>query len=319
MQYLTSYLCIFLVLFAGCKEENKAAFNLNFTPEQIEIFGEEIISTRLYERDMAIAPDGNEIIYTLGNYRQTLRNLVSIKKEGNQWQDKEILPFSGRYNDIEPFFSVDGTKLFFASDRPMDTDSTRTDYNIWVVDRSASAWGRPVALDTVINTVNDEFYPAVSKNNTLYFTATRTDGKGREDIFLSRFVDGSYRAPRALDSTINTTTFEFNAYISPHEDLLVFSSYGRKDGLGGGDLYFSKKSADGSWTEAKNLEFVNSDKLDYCPFIDVPRGNFYFTSDRDIPRKKRIKNVAEFEEEAHKVLNGLGNIYRVDLKKLNLE
>lgn len=317
MQYLS--FCIFLVLFAGCKEENKAPFNLNFTPEQIEIFGEDIISTRLYERDMAIAPDGNEIVYTLGNYRQTLRSLVRIKKEGDQWRDKEILPFSGRYNDIEPFFSVDGTRLFFASDRPMGSDSTRTDYNIWVVDRKASDWGRPVPLDTVINTVNDEFYPAVSKNNTLYFTATRTDGMGREDIFLSSFVDGSYRAPRALDSTINTTTFEFNAYISPQEDLLVFSSYGRKDGFGGGDLYFSKKRADGSWTEAKNLEFANSDKLDYCPFIDVPRGNFYFTSDRDIPHRKHIKDVTEFEEEADRVLNGLGNIYRVDLKKLNLE
>ena len=41
----------------------------------------------------------------------------------------------------------------------------------------------------------------------------------------------------------------------------------------------SKKSADGSWLPARNLgPDINSEVLDYCPFVDVSRGIFFFTS-----------------------------------------
>ncbi|UCD62451.1 MAG: PD40 domain-containing protein [Flavobacteriaceae bacterium] len=294
-------------------------FDLELNPERLEVFGQDYISTPLYERDIAISPDGNQLIYTLGNYKQTNRSLVSIKKTGDKWGDKEILPFSGKFNDIEPFFTVDGTKLFFASNRPMDKDSTRSDYNIWYVEQENGKWNTPIPLDTLVNSPGDEFYPSVSSNGNLYFTATRTDGIGREDIYLSTFSKGKHNSPVPLDSTVNTRAYEFNAYISPDEDLLVFSSYGRLDGLGGGDLYYSRKDKTGKWGKAENLgEIVNSDKLDYCPFIDFPRNNFYFTSDRAKDPEDRIKTVPELTNEANKVLNGMGNIYRINMDKLNL-
>jgi len=320
MLYLNKILWIPMVLLFSCQEEKKIQIDLNHTPNRIEIFGEDFISTSLYERDIAISPDGNEIIYTLGNYKQTIRSLISIKKEGNGWGEKQILPFSGRYSDIEPFFSPDGNRLYFASNRPMDQDSTRNDYNIWLSERTNSDWDDPQPLDTLINTAKDEFYPALSKNGNLYFTATRKNGIGREDIFISTFARGKYQDPVPLDTTINSLAFEFNAYINPDEDLLIFSSFGRKDGLGGGDLYFSKKDESGQWREAKNMgEEINSDKLDYCPFVDIPRGNFYFTSDRAKPLDKKISSVSEFIDESNQVTNGMGNIYRIHMEKLNLK
>lgn len=315
-------LCFFaiILLSTSCKKEQNVALDLEMSPEQLEIFGKNLISTPLYERDIAISPDGNQIVYTLGNYQQSLRALVSIKKEGSKWGQKEILPFSGKYNDIEPFFSVDGDKLYFASNRPVDKDSTRTDYNIWYSEKGKGVWKDPIAIDTIVNSLQDEFYPSVSTNGNLYFTSTRTNGIGREDIFVSTFTDKVYNTPIALDSTINTKFFEFNAYINPEEDLLIFSSYGRSDGLGGGDLYYSKKDNAGKWKKAKNLgELINSDKLDYCPFIDLPRNNFYFTSNREKLAEEGIRTVNEFTKEANKVLNGMGNIYRIPMDKLNLE
>ena len=319
MSYFKKASIVFLIFFVCCNDEKPKQIDLHLSPDNPELFSEGLISTDLYERDIAISAAGDEIIYTLGNYKQTFRSLVSIKKEGDQWGEKQILPFSGKYNDIEPFLSVDGQQLFFASTRPVDSDTTRIDYNIWVASRTGNTWEDPVPLDTLINSKKDEFYPAVSANGNLYFTAARDDGIGREDIFLSKYNDGAYQVPKALDSSINTGVFEFNAYISPKEDLLVFSSFGRKDGLGGGDLYISRRTENGEWEAAKNMgELVNSDKLDYCPFIDLPRNNFYFTSDRAEPKIKAVKSVDEFIENAHTTLNGMGNIYMLNLESLKL-
>jgi len=313
------YLFVLIYLSNGCTTENKRMLDLEINPEQLEVFGQDYISTPLYERDIAISPEGDQLVYTLGNYQQTVRSLVSLKRKGDKWGDKEILAFSGKYNDIEPFFATDGSKLFFASNRPIDEDSTRTDYNIWYSELINGEWNKPRALDTLVNSHGDEFYPSVSANGNLYFTATRTGGVGREDIFVSNFSEGVYSAPFPLDSTINTKVYEFNAYINPNEDLLIFSSYGRDDDLGGGDLYYSKKDKTGKWGDSKNLgDIVNSDKLDYCPFIDIPRNNFYFTSDRSRPMEGRINTVNELVMEANKIMNGMGNIYRIHLDKLNL-
>ncbi len=321
MSTLNKMLFCFLGLLIACQKPIEGPkLELGKSPDSLEIFGEGAISTSLYERDIAISPDGGEIVFTLGNYKQTRRSLVSIKKGAKGWGEKQILPFSGQYNDIEPFFSTDGMRLFFASNRPMDKDTTRTDYNIWKVDRKETGWGEAVALDTIINSMKDEFYPSVSENGNLYFTATRPDGIGREDIFMSSFKDKSYQNPVVLDSTINTAVYEFNAYIDPKEELLIFSSFGRKDGLGGGDLYYSRKNADGNWSEAKNMgELVNSEKLDYCPFVDLENGNFYFTSDRDKAVEGKVNTVYELKAEAHQALNGMGNIYRISTKHLNLK
>ncbi|TNE54978.1 MAG: exo-alpha-sialidase [Bacteroidetes bacterium] len=303
------------LLLIGCGQPKIPGCDLTQSPDGVELFAPGFISTGLYERDIAITPEGDELIYTLGNYRQTRRCLVRILKNSTGWSEKTILPFSGLYNDIEPFFSPDGQQLFFASDRPIYGNPERKDYNIWVSERNGAGWGDPVPLDSVINTAGDEFYPSVSKNGNLYFTATRVNAVGKEDIFRSIFQKGRYLPPQPLDTSINTVVYEFNAFVSPDEDLLIFSAYGRPDDLGGGDLYFSRKDTAGNWAPARNMgKHINSDRLDYCPFVDFPRGNFYFTSDRSALPASRTGTVAEFTAQANGVLNGMGDIYRISIE-----
>ncbi len=313
-------LCILCLALHSCEPSQTNSLDLAHTPDSLEIFAPGVISTVLYERDMAISPDGNEIIYSLCTYDQSRRCLVSISKTSAGWGNKEVVSFSGVYQDIEPFYAASGNTLFFASDRPLPSDSTRNDYNIWKSERMDGAWSDPVPLPDLINTTEGEYYPSLSRNGNLYFTATRTDGIGREDIFVSNYVNGSYQQPEVLDSNINSATYEFNAFISPDEDLLIFSSYGRADDLGGGDLYFSKKNIDGIWSKAKNMgALINSDKLDYCPFVDYARGNFYFTSDRSAKSNARISSADELFRLANDPKNGMGNIYRIGLEALKFE
>ena len=196
-------------------------------------------------------------------------------------------------------------------------DKSRDDYNIWYSDRINDSWSEPIALDSIINSRNDEFFPSLSNNGNLYFTATRDNGIGKEDIFISEFIDGEFQSPKPLPTEINTLSFEFNAYINPEENLIIFSSFGRSDGYGGGDLYISRKDKSGKWTKSKNLgELINSDKLDYCPFVDWKSRNLYFTSERKTLNNKKIENVGELIEFSNSPLNGFGNIYKIGFDKL---
>lgn len=311
---------ISFLLLLGCQPKLEINPELKANPSDLEVFAEDLVSTPLYERDMAIAPDGKELIFTRGTFNQNIRALISLSKKGGSWGEATILPFSGKYQDIEPFYAPDGEILYFASNRPVYSDTTRTDYNIWAVNKEEGDWGTPYPLDSVINSRNDEYYPAVSANGNLYFTATRENGYGREDIFYSAHISGQYQSPIALDSLVNTKAYEFNAYIDPDETLLIFSSFGRADGYGGGDLYFSKKLSDGSWSAARNLgPKLNSEFLDYCPFADLKAGNLYFTSERTNQVQVEVNQPEEITREANKTLNGLGNIYRISLQSTPLK
>ena len=111
----------------------------------------------------------------------------------------------------------------------------------------AGDWESPLQLDSLINTDKDEFYPSISKNGNLYFT--RDNGDAKDDIFFSRFTNGKYELPVALSDSINSKGYDFNAYIDPDENYIIFSSYKRTDDLGGGDLYFSRRK-NGVWQSA---------------------------------------------------------------------
>ena len=241
---------------------------------------------------------------------------MSIKKNNGIWGEKTILPISGTYNDIEPFYSPDGTQLFFASNRPIYGDTLRKDYNIWVCKNKNGEWQNPKALDSLINTKGDEFYPSVSKTGNLYFTGAKPDGIGLEDIYLSNYQDNQYQMPVLLDTMVNSKSYEFNAYVNPDENLIIFSSYGRPDGFGGGDLYYSIKDNYGNWTPSKNFgKPINSDKLDFCPFYDAKTQLLYFSSMRKT-KVGTITSVEEFINLTERPKNGLSNVYRISIKDI---
>jgi Tol biopolymer transport system component len=251
----------------------------NPTPFLPEIFGQ-----FPNVRDLAMTSDGREIYFTVESYKKEFAAILFIRKKGKKWSKPEVASFSGQYRDLEPFFSPDGLRLYFVSTRPTDTAVSKKDADIWYVKRNTSdaAWSALIHMDAIVNSVQDEYYPAITNSGNLYFTRESDDPKRKEDIFISKFQNGKYTEPVALCDSVNSTTFEFNAYVSPDEQYILFSSYGRADDAGGSDLYISQKNANGEWTAAKNLGAdINSKKIDYCPFADWKTNILYFTSERN--------------------------------------
>ena len=277
------------------------------------------INTGFNERDFAMSPDGTELFYTLQSPQGAFQTILYLTKDRQgKWSKPGIASFAGKYSDLEPAFSPDGRKLFFSSNRPL-TGTAVKDFDIWCVEKIDNKWGEPKNLGEPVNSSDDEYYPSITLSGNLYFTAAYKNSVGKEDIYLSVFDNGKYKEPVPLDTTINSTTFEFNAFVARDEQYIIFTSYGRIDDKGRGDLYMSTKDVMGNWQPAKNLAFLNSDRMDYCPFVSFDNKNLFFTSERHALKKtfpNQPASYAELVQDYSGLLNGGGNIYRISFDEV---
>ncbi|OYX27544.1 MAG: hypothetical protein B7Z06_04225, partial [Flavobacteriales bacterium 32-35-8] len=179
-------------------------------------------------------------------------------------------------------------------------------------------WSEPKNLGSPVNTLYDEFYPSIASNGNLYFTRDNTSLKNKDDIYFSEFKDSQYREPIVLPNSINSEGYEYNAFIAPDESFLIYGCYNKSGGFGSGDLYISFHDKTG-WTPAKNLgEPINSDKMDYCPFVDLKTSTLYFTSKMDNTTTKFEKplKIDDLFEELNKYDNGLSRLYSISIETL---
>lgn len=267
-------------------------------------------------RDFCISKDGAEAFFTVQSPDGAISQLVKITKSGNTWSEAELLHFCDKNNYMEPFLSDDGLRLYFASDRPYKETKTKN-FDLWFVERKTNmdSWSEPINLGKQVNSENNEFYPTLSKNNNLYFTMDAETGKGKDDIYYCSWNGKKYAAPVLLNDNINSSGYEFNAFISSDERFLIYTKYNTPDGMGSGDLYLAKKDLNGDWQKAENLgSVINTKYMEYCPFYDEKTQTLYFTSKRNNLQLKDFKSLEEFQEYVNENQNGLSKIYRVKIK-----
>ncbi|MCB0710917.1 MAG: PD40 domain-containing protein [Ignavibacteriae bacterium] len=129
--------------------------------------------------------------------------------------------------DGHPFATADGTRLYFASDRPGGFGGT----DIWFVERNESGlWGEPQNAGAPINTSGDELSPFLdSRTGDFYFAASTT--RDSLDIFVFR-ARGERR--EALPPPYNSAAGEITPFITGGR---LYLSSNRDGGCGGYDLY----------------------------------------------------------------------------------
>ncbi|MGB3467912.1 MAG: hypothetical protein WBA74_21685 [Cyclobacteriaceae bacterium] len=304
-------LWIVWILIASCSQpaELPEKNNQIVFADSLSIFAPGIISTMHKERDLAISPDGNRMLFTKSAQNGAFSVIMETVKAGNNWSDPEVVAFSGNYSDLEPAYAPDGNTLYFASNRPVTGDQPK-DFDIWKVGFDDGQWGTPQRLDAAVNTSGNEFYPSVSRSGNLYFTASPDFQRKKEDIFIARKVNGSYERAMLLSDSINTSYYEFNAFIDPDEEYIIFSSWGRPDGKGGGDLYLCEKDNDGKWQQARPLS-INTNVLEYCPFVSPDKKYFFFTANHNDFRDFYQKGISadQFDIMLNSNRNGNGDIW----------
>jgi len=256
------------------------------------------INTSDYEYFPAITADGNTFMFTrnvrLGDgINAPQQEDFFISKKNNQvWQmANPIQSVNTRGNEGAPTLSADGQYMFFASCVEMDGtygSPDRKGYgscDIFYSQKLNGKWTKPQNVGPIINTRNWETQPSFSSDGkTLYFIRGQVTREGikNPDIYSSTIgEDGAFKEPIKLSDNINTLEDEESVYIHPDNQTLYFSSEGHP-GMGGTDIYMSKKQADGSWGKATNLGYpINTASNENSLLVDAGGKLAYFASERE--------------------------------------
>jgi Tol biopolymer transport system component len=288
--------------------------------DSLALFGEGIISTPDDEFGGTFTPDGKTVFFSKsvpGSYFYTI--CFSEFKNGT-WTAPQVAPFSGAYRDFDPVISPDGETMLFASDRPIG-DEVKHDYDIWMVQRAGTGWGKPIRLPEPVNSIFDEHFASMAASGNIYFSSTRPDSAGNQtgsDVYCSKRVDGKYKTAERMN-TVSTDAFELDVIIAPDESFILVGAAGRPDGLGGFDIFISRQS-NGQWQEAVNAgPKINSPFRDYSPRISPDGKYLFFTSERDFTTLRKSSAPLAYPELVkffRGTFNGLGNIYQIDLDEV---
>lgn len=248
------------------------------------LFGRDVISTALEEYRVTFAPDGKTIYFARSQaFFPVSREstILTSRFENGSWTPPESASFSGRWPDIDPFITRDGQRIYFSSIRPVEGEM-REDSDIWYVDRQGDGWSQPVHL-AAVNTPSDELYPSLGPDGTLYFGSDRPDGRGGWDLWGARPAAGGFSSPFNLHD-VNSPDWEFNPTISPDGRYLVFTSIGRTEGIGMGDLYASWSNGP-TWSFPVHLNpWANSPADDYHPSFSPDGQTLYFVRRQSLAR-----------------------------------
>jgi len=164
--------------------------------------------------------------------------IFMAKKVEDNWVDITELPFnSDDFSTCHPAISSDGTRLYFASNRPGGFGGMDIYVSVYRNDK----WNEPINLGPIINSTGNEVFPCISEDEVLYFSSSDQGGLGQLDIFRSKkLVENSERTwqiKQNLGLPFNSEGDDFGFYINSDNTGGLFTS-SRDGGKGRDDIYY---------------------------------------------------------------------------------
>jgi len=200
----------------------------------------------------AFSPDETEVIFSayFPEERPRLDRIFASQWDGERWTRAEVVPFSGGHDDNWPWFSPDGTRLYFSSRRPPAAGGRPTgEYGLWYVDRSDEGWTEPRQIVVPGDLGRDQ--------GAVYVGADLPGGYGSLDIYRLDFRDGSYGMPENLGPAVNTPKEEYGPCAPRSGEFLVFTRFD-EEREPKADLYVCFRMTDGTWSPSRALGPVES-------------------------------------------------------------
>lgn len=182
-------------------------------------------------------------------------------------------------NEGAETMNADGTLLFFTACNRKDGFGS---CDIYFSQKINSKWTKPMGIGKPVNSGAWEAQPSFSSDGTaLYFASNRKGGYGGKDIWVS-YLDNELKwsEPQNLGPSINTPYDDQCPFIHADNQTLYFTSDGWP-GMGGGDIYFSRRT-DTGWTKAENLGYpINTEKDDNALTVSFDGKTAFLSSSRE--------------------------------------
>ena len=253
------------------------------------------VNTELPEYYPALTVDGNTILFTrripMNSIYQQEDFFISQRDDNGYWS--RSLPMPNNINTLNnegaPTLSSDGRNLVFVA----CADQTGSYYgenrsgfgscDLFYAKKIGNTWYGPVNLPGYVNSGNWESQPSLSADGkTLYFIkGIKGKNNNNSDIYVSHLQeDGLWGPAQRLPNHINTRKTEESVHIHPDGRTLYFASKGHP-GMGGSDLYVTRKQLNGEWSIPENLGYPINTKFDENSLMVSAEGNIaYFASNR---------------------------------------
>ncbi len=159
--------------------------------------------------------------------------IYTASRIGDSWSDPEEIRLADDSIVVaHPAITADELTLYFVSDMPGGVGGK----DIWMASRNSKGddWGKPVNLEG-INTVDDEMFPFVHSDGTLYFASNGRIGLGGLDIYkANRQEDGNWKIEN-MRYPINSAADDFGIVFEKEAERGYFSS--TRKGRGNDEIY----------------------------------------------------------------------------------
>lgn len=186
------------------------------------------------------------------------------------------------YADYSAVLSADESILLFTS-RRSESVGQQTDENgkyfedIYFSYRSDNemGWQQAKNVGSPINTPGHEATIGTSIDGQILFIY-KDDDSG--SIYITNMQGENWTIPEKIGGEVNSKYWESHAALSADGNTLFFVS-NRPGGLGGRDIYRSKKLPSGGWSKAMNLgASINTPYEEDSPFLQPGSSTLYFSS-----------------------------------------
>lgn len=198
------------------------------------------INTKGHDASVSLSADGSKMIIYIDDKGDG--NLYESMRKGDTWSKPKKMSneVCSPYWESSAWYSSDGKKLFFTSNRPLTKKGEPKDKDIYMASWNAdkSSWENVIRLPENVNSPYDEegifMHP---DGKTLYFSSKGHSTMGGYDIFYTVLKpNGTWADPINIGYPINTPDDDVFFVVAASGKHAYMTSF-REDGLGEKDLY----------------------------------------------------------------------------------
>jgi len=214
---------------------------------------------------------------------------ISNQVNGEWTNSEDLKNVNTMFNEGAPSYSASGNLLFFTACKLWDDyGAGRNGYgscDIFYAYKEGKTWTQSTNLGGQVNSDFWESQPSFSADGkTLYFIRGKSTVNGitGQDIWYTELQEnGEWTKAQKIRGSVNTPHEEESVFIHPDGETLYFASDGHP-GMGGLDLFMSKKNTDGSWGTPVNLGYpINTQNDENSLLVSATGELAVFASDRD--------------------------------------
>lgn len=247
------------------------------------VFAPGLVSGPGDQGNAVVYPGGKEIYFweVEKRPRGVTATIRMTRETDGIWSAPVVAPFSGTHMDAYIALHPDGSRLYFQSNRPIDSTESTFEYNLWYVEREGDGWSEARSMGRPVNGRGDTGGASVTRDGTLYFTLMDLKG-GAQNLYRSSHLGGAHQEPELLPDEVNVGFQNCDSYVAPDESYLVFTAFpGVGHGGNPGATYIASRDPSGRWRAARRLGPAFNQEGQPSALTISPDGRYAFFGRQD--------------------------------------